>query len=164
MHRLYALGLLLCLSSVSARLSIARLKMPPSPPPESTGTLAVVSPNGTILPHFNTTYYFDQLIDHNNPSLGTFKQRYWHTAEFYKPGKPLHILTSHFLTIHYSQVDLSFWIPQVKPTQMVWVCALSLHVVMFKFQISGYYTGLGNKSMLGLIGSLLFFTHKKPMT
>lgn len=32
------------------------------------------------------SYYFDQLIDHTNPSLGTFKQRYWHTWEFYKPG------------------------------------------------------------------------------
>lgn len=32
------------------------------------------------------SYYFDQLIDHTNPTLGTFKQRYWHTWEFYKPG------------------------------------------------------------------------------
>jgi hypothetical protein len=29
---------------------------------------------------------FDQLIDHNNPSRGTFKQRFWHTWEFYEPG------------------------------------------------------------------------------
>ncbi|RXW25473.1 hypothetical protein EST38_g449 [Candolleomyces aberdarensis] len=32
-------------------------------------------------------YYFDQLIDHKNPSLGTFKQRYFHTWEYYKPGE-----------------------------------------------------------------------------
>lgn len=46
----------------------------------------VVSRNGTMLPPYNTTYVFDQLIDHNNPSLGTFKQRYFHTYEYYEPG------------------------------------------------------------------------------
>ena len=46
----------------------------------------VTSRNGTTLPPYNTTYYFDQLIDHTNPSLGTFKQRYWHTYEFYETG------------------------------------------------------------------------------
>lgn len=35
-------------------------------------------------------YYFDQLIDHNNPSLGTFTQRYWQSWEWYKPGKHDH--------------------------------------------------------------------------
>jgi len=46
----------------------------------------VVSRNGTILPPFNKTYLFDQLIDHNDPSRGTFKQRFWHTYEYYEPG------------------------------------------------------------------------------
>lgn len=46
----------------------------------------VVSRNGTQLPPYNTTYIFDQLIDHNDPSKGTFKQRFWHTWEFYEPG------------------------------------------------------------------------------
>jgi hypothetical protein len=33
---------------------------------------------------------FEQLIDHKNPSLGTFTQRYWYNAEFYKgPGSPI---------------------------------------------------------------------------
>lgn len=33
---------------------------------------------------------FDQLIDHNNPSLGTFKQRYWVNDEHYAgPGSPI---------------------------------------------------------------------------
>ncbi|KAJ3735180.1 peptidase S28 [Lentinula guzmanii] len=44
----------------------------------------VVSRNGTQLPPYNTTYIFNQLIDHNNPSLGTFQQRYWHTYEWYE--------------------------------------------------------------------------------
>lgn len=33
---------------------------------------------------------FDQLLDHGNPSLGTFKQRYWYNTEFYNgPGSPV---------------------------------------------------------------------------
>lgn len=35
-------------------------------------------------------FTFDQLIDHDNPSLGSFKQRYWTNAEFYAgPGAPI---------------------------------------------------------------------------
>ncbi|KAJ8081302.1 hypothetical protein PM082_007137 [Marasmius tenuissimus] len=45
--------------------------------------------SGEEIPPYNTVYYFDQLIDHNNASRGTFKQRYWHTAEFYEPGGPI---------------------------------------------------------------------------
>ncbi|KAK0468596.1 peptidase S28 [Armillaria novae-zelandiae] len=43
----------------------------------------------SALPPYNTTYYFDQLIDHNDPSKGTFQQRYWHTAEYYQEGGPI---------------------------------------------------------------------------
>ncbi|KNZ77238.1 Putative serine protease K12H4.7 [Termitomyces sp. J132] len=54
----------------------------------------VVSRSGIVLPPYNTVYYFDQLIDHNNPSMGTFKQRYWHTYEFYEPvGGPIILMT-----------------------------------------------------------------------
>ncbi|KAG6885617.1 hypothetical protein C0993_012364 [Termitomyces sp. T159_Od127] len=56
-------------------------------------SVPVVSRNGTELPPYSTVYYFDQLIDHNNPSLGTFKQRYWHTYEFYEPGGPIILMT-----------------------------------------------------------------------
>ncbi len=59
------------------------------------------------LPPYNTTYYFDQLIDHNDPSKGTFQQRYWHTAEHYQKGSTL--LSSPALAInHYIQVAPSF--------------------------------------------------------
>ncbi|KAJ7771109.1 peptidase S28 [Mycena maculata] len=56
-------------------------------------TEPVTSRNGTVLPPYNTTYYFQQLIDHNNPSLGTFTQRYWHTYEFYESGGPIIFFT-----------------------------------------------------------------------
>lgn len=44
----------------------------PSFPRAVTGvnTGPVTSRNGTVLPPYNTTYYFDQLIDHNDPSKG----------------------------------------------------------------------------------------------
>lgn len=41
---------------------------------------------GNTLPPLNTTYYFDQLIDHQNPELGTFKMQYFHSWQFYEPG------------------------------------------------------------------------------
>lgn len=41
---------------------------------------------GESLPPLDTIYHFDQLIDHTDPSLGTFKQRYWHTWQWYKQG------------------------------------------------------------------------------
>ncbi|KIL68178.1 hypothetical protein M378DRAFT_158717 [Amanita muscaria Koide BX008] len=84
---------------VQARLPDGRLhanmKMPPSIPLVSTTGLdgPVTSRNGTELPPYTTVYYFDQLIDHNNPSLGTFQQRYWHTYEFYEQGGPIILMT-----------------------------------------------------------------------
>lgn len=49
--------------------------------------------NGTEIAPYEKIYYFDQLIDHNDPSKGTFKVRYWTTWEFYKPGGPIILLT-----------------------------------------------------------------------
>lgn len=46
----------------------------------------LVTHDGAALPPITTVYYFDQLIDHTKPSLGTFKQRYWHTWQFYQAG------------------------------------------------------------------------------
>lgn len=35
-------------------------------------------------------HIFNQLIDHNNPELGTFPQRYWYNAEWWKgEGSPV---------------------------------------------------------------------------
>ncbi|TFY82702.1 hypothetical protein EWM64_g1303 [Hericium alpestre] len=48
---------------------------------------------GASLPPLNTTYYFDQPIDHNDLSLGTFKQRYWMDWEYYELGGPILMFT-----------------------------------------------------------------------
>ncbi|KAG2132870.1 serine carboxypeptidase S28-domain-containing protein [Suillus bovinus] len=53
----------------------------------------ITSPNGTVLPPITTVYYFNQLIDHKNPRLGTFQQRYWMNWEFYRPGGPIILMT-----------------------------------------------------------------------
>jgi hypothetical protein len=81
-----------------ARLHDGRLhgNMPPMaalPKVQIPEDFSVTDVNGMALPPINTTYYFDQLIDHNNPSLGTFKQRYWHTWNFYEAGGPIIIST-----------------------------------------------------------------------
>ncbi len=50
-----------------------------APPGDSTTTVSTV---------LNST--FEQLIDHDNPSLGTFSQFYYYSTEFYKgPGSPV---------------------------------------------------------------------------
>ncbi|KAJ6616277.1 peptidase S28 [Mycena sp. CBHHK59/15] len=90
--------------SVAAALTVASavpgdrphanfLRKPSIPivPIQQTGP--VTSRNGTMLPPYNTTYTFQQLIDHNNPSLGTFTQRYWHTYEMYETGGPIVLFT-----------------------------------------------------------------------
>lgn len=53
--------------------------------------------NATYPPHTNVTTgnsTFKQLIDHNNPSLGTFDQFYYWSTEFWKgPGSPVIMFT-----------------------------------------------------------------------
>ena len=55
---------------------------------QKTQTGAVTDANGTILPPYNTAYY-DQSIDHKNPSKGTFTNT---GLEFYEPGGPILVL------------------------------------------------------------------------
>ncbi|KAJ7591573.1 peptidase S28 [Mycena floridula] len=73
----------------AARLDDGRLhaNLPPRP------SMKKIPVPPASLPDISTVYYFDQLIDHQNPSRGTFKQRYWHTWEFYEPGGPIILST-----------------------------------------------------------------------
>ncbi|KAI0797037.1 serine carboxypeptidase S28-domain-containing protein [Abortiporus biennis] len=79
----------LTLSSVNAVVPPPR----PSVPKIEALDAPVTSRNGTTLPPYTTVYEFDQVIDHDNPSLGTFKQRFWFTYEFYEPGGPIILFT-----------------------------------------------------------------------
>ncbi|KAI0644791.1 peptidase S28 [Trametes meyenii] len=71
-----------------------RLPKPPVPHLElDSQNFPISSRNGTQLPPYDYSYSFQQLIDHSNPSLGTFRQRYWHTYEFYESGGPIILFT-----------------------------------------------------------------------
>jgi hypothetical protein len=80
------LAALLSVSFVDAAIPNAMLRGRPVIPQIPVPERSLTSPNGTDLPPLTTVYYFDQLIDHNNPSLGTFQQRYWMDWEFYADG------------------------------------------------------------------------------
>lgn len=41
----------------------------------------------------DTVYYFNQLIDHNNPELGTFSQRFYFNSEYYETGGPIILIS-----------------------------------------------------------------------
>jgi hypothetical protein len=62
----------------------AKLRKPVPPPLDLPASHTRLATNG------NST--FQQLLDHNNPSLGTFSQSYWYNFEFWKgPGSPVSI-------------------------------------------------------------------------
>jgi hypothetical protein len=73
-----------CVNGIHANQELGYI--PPIPEDAYTGTsLSKRATNPNI-----KAATFEQLIDHNNPSLGTFTQRYWYNAEFYKgPGSPI---------------------------------------------------------------------------
>jgi hypothetical protein len=83
---MWALTSLLLVGVARAAIPNAMLRAMPSFPKVPVPERSITSPNGTTLPSITTVYHFDQLIDHNNPGLGTFKQRYWMDWEFYEPG------------------------------------------------------------------------------
>lgn len=76
---------------LSLAIAAAAFLAPPMPlpplPPSSKQHIALASHD------INTVYTFDQLIDHNDPSLGTFQMRYWMDWSFYKTGGPIIIMT-----------------------------------------------------------------------
>ncbi|KAG1723677.1 peptidase S28 [Suillus lakei] len=90
---MWALTSLLLAGVARAAIPNAMLRGMPSLPKIPVPEHSITSPNGTVLPNVTTTYYFNQLIDHNNPGLGTFQQRYWMNWEFYEPGGPIILMT-----------------------------------------------------------------------
>ncbi|KAG9309934.1 peptidase S28 [Chiua virens] len=87
------LGALLSVSFADAAIQGAMMRGRPGVPKISAIEGTLTSPNGTVLPPITTVYYFDQLIDHDNPSLGTFQQRYWMNWQYYEEGGPIILMT-----------------------------------------------------------------------
>lgn len=83
---MWALSSLLLAGLARAAIPNAMLRGMPSLPKVPVPERSITSPNGTALPNITTVYQFDQLIDHDDPVLGTFKQRYWMNWEYYEPG------------------------------------------------------------------------------
>ncbi|KAF4626929.1 hypothetical protein G7Y89_g11228 [Cudoniella acicularis] len=75
--------------SVVSSLAVAALAMPPKqvpPPLEMPASFTALSTIGQST--------FQQLLNHSNPSLGTFSQTYWYNSEFWKgPGSPVVLFT-----------------------------------------------------------------------
>lgn len=91
---------LLAFLSLAYALSLNNPGRPPRPlvpvvsAPDSLALHAFRLPHSDeVHPPLRTTYYFDQYINHNDTTMGTFKQRYWVSWEFYAPGGPM-ILTT----------------------------------------------------------------------
>lgn len=91
-------SLLLLSAPVVARLPDGRLKanhprLSHVPKIAANNVSAVTDVNGTEIPPYDTVYYFEQLVDHNDPSKGNFSVRYWTTWEFYVSGGPIIMMT-----------------------------------------------------------------------
>ena len=99
----YLLASLLSLSGhVVARLPDGRLSANHLPLPglpkvtklEGRDVNSATGLNGIEIPPYDVVHYFDQLIDHNDPSKGTFKVRYWLAWEYYRHGGPIILTTA----------------------------------------------------------------------
>ena len=84
---------LLAFAGVAAAIrNDAILGYVPPPPPNEAITLNVdgISRRAPAAASPIQARTFQQLIDHADPSKGTFSQRYWYNAEFYRgPGSPI---------------------------------------------------------------------------
>ncbi|KAL1973854.1 hypothetical protein VTN31DRAFT_5414 [Thermomyces dupontii] len=67
-------------SLLLAQVAVASLRpIPVAPPIKDVASLPI-----------NESAFFDQLLDHKNPELGTFPQRYWWNSQWWKgPGSPI---------------------------------------------------------------------------
>lgn len=80
-HSSFTMHLLLYISTFLLHTSAVNAAIPPKPvPPPSSAEIADFTGQST----------FQQLIDHKNPHLGTFSQRYWWNSEWWSgEGSPV---------------------------------------------------------------------------
>lgn len=119
------------------------------------------------LASYKTTYYFDQLVDHNDPKKGTFKQRYWHSYEFYEPGiplsaPPLNVPKAHGGGSRWRNYSIHSWGSRRLRYALVFYCRLG-KVIQQKYP--GFTAYLTNKTMNGAIaqamnGSTIVLEHR----
>ena len=86
---LWAAATALLVIACDARAPIMRpgRLVPPLDDGDETAMAIAATPGNTT-----GSAFFDQLLDHDDPSKGTFKQKFWWNAEFYAgPGSPVSI-------------------------------------------------------------------------
>ena len=60
------------------------------PPVESTGNVDMFSASAAAQANLTGSAFFNQLLDHDDPSKGTFQQKFWWSSEFWEgPGSPV---------------------------------------------------------------------------
>lgn len=80
---LSALSALACVGLVAAIRPPGML----APPLEQGDEMAIEAAGAT---NFTGSAFFTQWLDHDNPSKGTFKQKYWYNFQYWKgPGSPV---------------------------------------------------------------------------
>jgi hypothetical protein len=78
-----ALSLLACIGLVAGIRPPGMLA-----PPLGEGDEMAIEATGAI--NFTGDAFFTQLLDHDNPNKGTFKQKYWYNFQYWKgPGSPV---------------------------------------------------------------------------
>lgn len=59
------------------------------PPLEDGDEFAIIRTGGL---NYTGDAYFTQLLDHDNPSKGTFQQHYWYNTQYWAgPGSPVNL-------------------------------------------------------------------------
>ncbi|KAG1828837.1 serine carboxypeptidase S28-domain-containing protein [Suillus variegatus] len=140
---MWALASLLLAGLAQAAIPNAMLRGMPSLPKIPVPARSNISPNGTALPPITTVYYFDQLIDHNNPDLGTFQQRYWMNWEFYEPGGPIVLMTP-------GETDCGWATLPMKPSMVLIAQQQNGAAVLVEHRFFGYsnpYDNLTSQSL-----------------
>jgi hypothetical protein len=87
--RLSVISALAALASCAAAFKktefLLRGRLVPPIDPADHAMMKIVSLNDAM-----GSAFFDQLLDHNDPSKGTFKQKFWWNTEFWEgPGSPV---------------------------------------------------------------------------
>lgn len=74
-------------AAAAKRPSLRPRLAPPALQGQVMSVAEVAAANGVTT---NGTGFFTQLLDHSDPSKGTFQQQYWWNSEFWKgPGSPV---------------------------------------------------------------------------
>jgi hypothetical protein len=83
---LSSISLLASIGAANQFAHLGRLMVPVDPEDEHADSLAAAAVNTT------GSGYFTQLLDHDDPSKGTFQQKFWYNSQYWAgPGSPVSV-------------------------------------------------------------------------